>query len=224
MLVWVSILPSFYPATGGCCLRFRAKASGAGALVLVLAFTASADLVSQRKSKDGQENLRIRDKDRDHDPGAAVRHLGKNSQGKEVAESKHFRIIHGQNRKLVEKIIREAEHIRPSIHRQWFGDVSLECDGKVLIYLHDSAKLYADKTKQWNVLGHARTLMLGDQISLRSVHLPWGVPNFFEDLMPHELTHAVMAVRFQGRPPRRAHDGMALVAQTLSQQERARSP
>ncbi len=185
-------------------MRFPAKAISAGALVLVLAFTASADLVSQRKSKDGQENLRIRDKDRDHDPGAAVRHLGKNSQGKEVAESKHFRIIHGQNRKLVEKIIREAEHIRPSIHRQWFGDVSVEWDGKVLIYLHDSHKLYADKTKQWNVLGHARTLMLGDQISLRSVHLPWGVPNFFEDLMPHELTHAVASRAARRAGPTRA--------------------
>jgi hypothetical protein len=201
-------------------LRFATKLTVAFVAYLFLGLPAGAELVSGRKSNDRKDNFRISEKAPDQEPGIAVRHLGKNAQGKQVAESKHFRIIHGQNKQLVEKIIREAERIRPAIHRQWFGNVSVEWDGKVLIYLHDSHKLYADKTKQWNALGHARTMMLGDQISLRSVHLPWGVPNFFEDLMPHELTHAVMAVRFRGRTPRWANEGMAMMDETPESQDR----
>jgi hypothetical protein len=201
-------------------LRFAATATFAFSLVLAFGYQAGAELISERASNARTDNFRIPEKSTDHDPAVTVRHLGKNPQGKQVAESKNFRIIHGQSKQLVEKIIREAERIRPAIHRQWFGDVSVEWDGKVLIYLHDSHKLYADKTKQWNALGHARTLMLGNEISLRSVHLPWGVPNFFEDLMPHELTHAVMAVRLKGRTPRWANEGMAMMSETEESQER----
>ena len=201
-------------------MQLTAKITFGFIALLLFGFPAGAGLISERKSNDRKDNFRIPDRAGEHDVGIAVRHLGKNLQGKQVAESKHFRIIHGQNRQVVEKIIREAERIRPAIHRQWFGDVSVEWDGKVLIYLYDSHKLYADKTKQWNALGHARTMMLGDQISLRSMHLPWGIPNFFEDLLPHELTHAVMAVRFKGRTPRWANEGMAMMDETEESQKR----
>jgi hypothetical protein len=201
-------------------LRFTALTSVAVSLVLSLGYQAGAELICERDGTARKDHYRIPERSTDHEPAVTIHHLGKNPQGKQVAESRHFRIIHGQSKQLVEKIIREAEHIRPAIHRQWFGDVSVEWDGKVLIYLHDSHKLYADKTKQWNALGHARTLMLGNEISLRSVHLPWGVPNFFEDLMPHELTHAVMAVRLKGRTPRWANEGMAMMSETPESQER----
>ena len=201
-------------------MRFAAKATFALSVLFILGYRADAELISGRAGNARKDNKRIPEKNTDHEPAVTVRHLGKNPQGKQVAESQHFRVIHGQSKQLVEKIIREAERIRPTIHRQWFGDVSVEWDGKVLIYLHDSHKLYADKTKQWNALGHARTLMLGNEISLRSVHLPWGVPNFFEDLMPHELTHAVMAVRLKGRTPRWANEGMAMMSETEESQER----
>jgi len=201
-------------------LQFAAKATFALSLLFIFGYRADAELISGRAGNARKDHFRIPEKNTDHEPAVTVHHLGKNPQGKQVAESKNFRVIHGQSKQLVEKIIREAERIRPAIHRQWFGDVSVEWDGKVLIYLHDSHKLYADKTKQWNALGHARTLMLGNEISLRSVHLPWGVPNFFEDLMPHELTHAVMAVRLKGRTPRWANEGMAMMSETEESQER----
>jgi len=145
-----------------------------------------------------------------------VRHLGRNERGRQVAESPNFRIIHDQSKPVVERVARAAEQLRPAIHRKWFGDVSLEWDGKCVIFLHDNHKKYVDKTKQWNALGHARTLMFGDQVSSRSIHLPCGLSNLFDDLLPHELTHAVLAVRFRGRLPRWANEGIAMLSESKS--------
>jgi hypothetical protein len=145
-----------------------------------------------------------------------VRHLGKNELGRQVAESAHFRVIHDQTKPVAERVARAAERLRPALHRKWFGDVSLEWDGKCVIYLHANHKSYVTKTKQWNALGHARTLMMGDQVSSRSIHLPWGLSNFFDEILPHELTHAVLAVRFRGRLPRWANEGMAMLSESQS--------
>ena len=155
-----------------------------------------------------------RDRDEKAPKEIMVRHLGRDSLGKLVAESPHFRILHNEDPKKVEKLAREAEKVRPIIHRQWFGDVGIEWDGKCTIYLHPSRKKYIAKTGQWNALGHSRTLMVGNEVFGRSIHLPCDVPNLYEDVLPHEISHAVMAVRFRGRTPHWADEGMAMVAES----------
>ncbi len=64
-----------------------------------------------------------------------------------------------------------------------------------------------------NTLGHMRTLDWGG-VFLRSIHIPCNGPNLVIDVLPHEVSHSVMAVRFQGRTPRWADEGMAMLAET----------
>jgi hypothetical protein len=176
----------------------------------------TCSLIRERDAEHRQDLLRLltRNPQRGQYEPVAVRHLGKNRDGHLLSESAHFRILHNQNKEVVERIAAAAEGLRPAIHWKWFGNISLDWDGKCQIYLHANHKKYASKTKQWNAVGHARTLMMGDEISLRSIHLPCGLPNFFDDILPHELTHAVMAVRFRGRTPRWANEGMAMLAES----------
>jgi putative heme iron utilization protein len=51
-------------------------------------------------------------------------------------------------------------------------------------------------------------------VFLRSIHLPCKEANSVVDVLPHEVSHSVMAVRFQGRAPRWADEGMAMLAET----------
>jgi len=142
-----------------------------------------------------------------------VRHLEKMQDGYKVAETAHFRILHDQDKTLVEKVGEVAEITRANLQHKWFKDEPTEWDGKCSIYLHADRAKYADKTKMKNTLGHMRTIEWGGSL-LRSIHLPCKEPSQVIDVLPHEVSHSVMAVRFQGRTPRWADEGMAMMAET----------
>jgi hypothetical protein len=142
-----------------------------------------------------------------------VRHLSKKLDGLQVAETAHFRILHDQDKPIVEKVGASAEITRATLQRKWFGEEATDWDGKCSIYLHANREKYASKTGMKNTLGHMRTLDWGG-VFLRSIHLPCKEPNLVDDVLPHEVSHSVMAVRFQGRTPRWADEGMAMLAET----------
>jgi hypothetical protein len=142
-----------------------------------------------------------------------VRHLDKKQDGYKVAETTHFRILHDQGKPIVEKIGEAAEMTRALVQRKWFGEEATDWDGKCSIYLHANREKYSAKTGMKNTLGHMRTLDWGG-VFLRSIHLPCQEPNLVADVLPHEVSHSVMAIRFQGRTPRWADEGMAMLAET----------
>jgi hypothetical protein len=142
-----------------------------------------------------------------------VRHLDKKQDGYNVAETKHFRILHDQKKPIVEKVGEIAESSRALIQRKWFAEEGTDWDGKCSIYLHPDREKYASKTGMKNTLGHMRTLDWGG-VFLRSIHIPCKEPDSVIDVLPHEVSHSVMAVRFQGRTPRWADEGMAMLAET----------
>src|SRR5205823_5625233 len=51
-------------------------------------------------------------------------------------------------------------------------------------------------------------------VFLRSIHIPCKETSLIADVLPHEVSHSVMAIRFQGRTPRWADEGMAMLAET----------
>jgi hypothetical protein len=143
-----------------------------------------------------------------------VRHLDKKVNGLNVAETPHFRILHDLDKKIVEKVGKVAEDSRITVQKKWFGDVSSDdWDGKCSIYLHAKLKDYVGKTGQKNALGHMRTLDWAGMFS-RSIHVPALESNMAPDILPHEVCHSVMSVRFQGKTPRWADEGMALLAES----------
>jgi hypothetical protein len=142
-----------------------------------------------------------------------LRYLDEKVNGLKVAETPHFRILHDQDKDVVAKVAKIAEDARVALQKRWFGDVSIEWDGKCSIYLHGTLKDYSKKTGLKNTLGHMRTLDLGIGIR-RSIHVPCKEPRLATEILPHEVCHSVMAVRFQGQTPRWADEGMAMLAQT----------
>ena len=149
----------------------------------------------------------------DQKSSVVVRHLDKMQNGLNVAETSHFRILHEQNKPVVEKVGQVAEATRDDLQRKWFGEVGTDWDGKCTIYLHGDRKKYLDQTKMKNTLGHMRTLG-SEGFLMRSIHLPCNEPSQVIDVLPHEVSHSVMAVRFQGQTPRWADEGMAMLAET----------
>ena len=143
-----------------------------------------------------------------------VRHLDKKQGGYQVAETAHFRILHEQGKKLVNKVGEVAEETRAQLQRKWFGDDTTDWDGKCAIYLHPDRANYATKTKMKNTLGHMHTTLDWGGVALRSIHLPVSEASQVSDVLPHEVSHSVMAVRFQGQTPRWADEGMAMLAET----------
>lgn len=142
-----------------------------------------------------------------------IRHLEKKVNGFKVAETPHFRILHDLEKGLVEKVGKVAEVSRIELQKKWFGDVSTDWDGKCSIYLHGKLTDYVKKTGQKNALGHMRTLDWAG-VFLRSIHVPAQEDFMAEDVLPHEVCHSVMSVRFQGKTPRWADEGMALWAES----------
>ena len=189
-------------------------------LALTLPFSTTALFVQAAnppKMEEQKESLRqdIKPAEIPKNSAVVVRFLDKTQDGLKVAETSHFRILHDQSKPLVEKVGQVAEETRDSLQRKWFGDLGTDWDGRCSIYLHPDRDNYAKDTKMKNTLGHMSTLDLGGQI-LRSIHLPCKEPSQVIDVLPHEVSHSVMAVRFQGRTPRWADEGMAMLAETPS--------
>jgi hypothetical protein len=165
------------------------------------------------EKKDALEIEKINAPQGEKKSSVVVRHLEKKEDGYQVAETTHFRILHDQGKAIVEKVGLIAETARASLQRKWFGEEATDWDGKCSIYLHPNREKYAAKTGMKNTLGHMRTLDWGG-VFLRSIHVPVKDSNLMLDVLPHEVSHSVMAVRFQGRTPRWADEGMAMLAET----------
>jgi hypothetical protein len=143
-----------------------------------------------------------------------ITHLDKKVDNWRVAETPNFRILHDQSKELVDKVGRVAEQTRVNLQKKWFGDVTTDWDGRCSIYLHPDKKKYSAKAGLENALGHTRTFSWGKEIQGRSIHLPAKQPQMLEDVLPHEISHSVLAVRYRGKTPRWADEGMACLAET----------
>jgi hypothetical protein len=174
---------------------------------------AAANPTNREEKKDSLASKDIKPPESGQKTSVVVRHLDVKQDGLKVAETAHFRILHDQERVVVNKVGEAAELARIAAQRKWFGAEAADWDGKCSIYLHPDREKYSAKTKMKNTLGHMRTLDFGGML-YRSIHLPCKEPNLFSDVLPHEVSHSVMAIRLQGRTPRWADEGMAMLAES----------
>jgi hypothetical protein len=147
----------------------------------------------------------------------AVRHLGSNAQGWEVAETANFRIFHKQPRSLVEKTAQVAEATRTDMYRKWFGRVDDTWSPKCDLYLHATAQDYSRITLQsTGSPGHSRIETDRDtgRVVARRMDMHCDNPNTLDAVLPHETTHVVLAGQFgKQQVPRWADEGMAVLAE-----------
>ena len=152
-----------------------------------------------------------------------VKHTPRQGNGWAVAETRNFRFFHVQPREAAEKAARLAESGRLAAARKWFGEPLADwtekqrCD----VYLHDTGDAYARATGQPpQCPGHSTMPMEGDRVLGRRIDLHCDDPNMGVGVLPHEVTHVVLAGRFPGALPRWADEGMAVLSEPRDRVER----
>jgi len=155
-----------------------------------------------------------------------MRYLGRNLAGQEVVETSHFRIFHNQKNELVEGIVLIADKTRMAAAHRWFGNNGDAWESKCEIILHANALEYIRLTGS-NALPGVTTISIdksGQRVLTRRIDLCFDAANMAEDVLPHEVTHVVLAGQF-GRylPPRWADEGIAELSESSKRVSQYRS-
>jgi hypothetical protein len=151
----------------------------------------------------------------DETPVVKVSHLEEEGDWY-VAETANFRLYHQQTRGSAEELLRIAERTRADQQRKWFGAVGADWEPKCRICWYPNAEAYGEATGvPSRVNGHTQMSLEGERVISRWVHLHGSQDILLPGVLPHEVTHAVLAGRFGGqRVPRWADEGMAILAET----------
>jgi hypothetical protein len=133
----------------------------------------------------------------------------------QVLETSNFR-VHATDDQLAGQLADIAESTRIELFKTWYGQVpetnwSPKCD----IYVHDSVDEYARITRQGpSSPGHSQTGVDRGKITNRRIDLRRNGTDLVHAILPHEITHVVLADRFSARPmPRWADEGMAVLTE-----------
>lgn len=145
-----------------------------------------------------------------------VRFLKRHQDGYAVAETANFQIFHNQKRDLVERIAKMAETSRANVSRKWFGADGEDWKSKCKLYLHSNRSSYMAETSVWGAWGHALPGLMPDgQLIGHRIHVNCISPRLVADVVPHEVSHVVLAGHFgTHRVPRWADEGMAVLAES----------
>ncbi|MBV8269333.1 MAG: hypothetical protein JO252_23670 [Planctomycetaceae bacterium] len=137
-----------------------------------------------------------------------------------VRETTNFRIFH-TDAALAERVALEAESARQEQVKRWMGPSargpwSPRCD----IYLYPSAPVFHRMTGQpedspgFSTMGLNAGRVIARRINLRVDH-----PNLIKAVLPHEITHVLLADLFPDRQiPRWADEGIAVLSEPSSEQ------
>lgn len=144
-----------------------------------------------------------------------VHFLTKKFKSWSVAESANFRFYHNQPHKLVQQVADVAEHTRLVMAQKWFGEVPERWDPKCVVYMHANRAGYTLETKDGGKSEGCTLVRLdGLEVGSRRIHLHCDADDLLSEIVPHEVTHAVMGGNFGShQTPRWADEGMAILSQ-----------
>jgi hypothetical protein len=137
-----------------------------------------------------------------------------------VWDTPNFRILHTDDA-LAEQVARVAENARELQRKRWMETPEPEawsprCD----IYIYPDATLFSQATGQepsspgFSTMGMNAGRIIARRINLRADH-----ENLLPTILPHEITHVVLADLFSDQQiPRWADEGMAVLAEPASEQ------
>jgi hypothetical protein len=137
-------------------------------------------------------------------------------------ETANFQVIHVEkDRALAQSVAQAAESARDVQVRRWGATVvSGTWTPKCEVVLFPTARDFSRETLQpADSPGFSTMGMNGGRIVLRRVHLRADHPNLVKAILPHEVTHVVLADLFPHQQiPRWADEGMAVLAEPHSEQ------
>jgi hypothetical protein len=132
-----------------------------------------------------------------------------------IRETPSF-VIHHQNPELAEKVADQAERAKDALARRWTGaPATAPWNPRCEIYLYPDGKAFAALTGQseespgFSTMGMSGGKIIGRRINLRADH-----PNIVVAVLPHELTHVILADLFPKKQiPRWADEGIAVLSE-----------
>ena len=138
----------------------------------------------------------------------------------QVHETDNFRVFHADP-ELAQRVAAVAERTREEQTKRWAGAGPREpwtpkCD----VYLYPTAKIFSAMTGQpEDSPGFSTMGMDAGRINCRRVNLRADHPKITAAILPHEVTHVVLADFFpQKQIPRWADEGMAVLAEPHTEQ------
>jgi hypothetical protein len=153
----------------------------------------------------------------------AVKHLAKNTQGWQIAETANFRVYHKDSQEFAEKAAQMAEYTRSQMGRKWLGSNGEDWPQKCEIYLHATGADYSHETGQNPASpGHSRIELdeKNSRVVSRKIHLRCDNPNLLECVLPHETTHVVIAGQYGNKHvPRWVDEGVAVLTEPAEKVE-----
>jgi len=139
----------------------------------------------------------------------------------QIHETANFRIFHHDAR-LAQSAGDTAEAVRAAQAKKWGSQAAAKtwtpaCE----IYLYPDGKALAAATQQpENSPGFSTMSSNGTQVVARRVNLRADHPQLLPAILPHEVTHVVLADIFIARQiPRWADEGLAVLAEPRSEQQ-----
>ncbi len=143
------------------------------------------------------------------------------SSGWQIHETANFRIYH-RDARLAESAAQTAEAVRAAQGKQWGSQAASKrwmpaCE----IYLYPDGKALAAATQQpENSPGFSTMTSDGAQVVARRVNLRADHPQLLAAILPHEVTHVVLADIFTTKQiPRWADEGLAVMSEPRSEQQ-----
>lgn len=153
-------------------------------------------------------------------PAAAADPPGADPVSWHVYESANFRVFHVDSAAALQAS-QAAEAVRSTQAKRWGSTAtrstwSPKCD----IYLYPTPKDFARMTGQPETSPGFSTMGVnGNRIIARRVNLRADHPQLLTAILPHEVTHVVLADLFTEKQiPRWADEGMAVLAEPVSEQ------
>ncbi len=151
--------------------------------------------------------------------GDAVQHLPRTAQGWSVAQTENFRILHNQPRAFAEQVALAAEKGRALLCDRWLADAADRWTPRCDIWLYATPDEYSRATGvSAQMPGHSTTHGEGQRIIARRIDLRCDHAGLLSAVLPHEITHVVIADRFgEKRVPPWANEGMAVLSEPREQ-------
>jgi hypothetical protein len=140
----------------------------------------------------------------------------------QVLETANFRIYHCDDARLALAAGQAAETVRKAQAKRWASPAAQKpwtphCE----IYLYPSGKAFASETKQPEESpGFSTMESNGSRVVARRVNLRADHPQVVAAILPHEVTHVVLADIFTNQQiPRWADEGLAVLAEPKTEQQ-----
>jgi hypothetical protein len=143
-----------------------------------------------------------------------VRHEHERSGTWHVSSTANFQVHHDGSWKLAERVGIAAERARDSVANRWFGEEDADWAVPCRIFLHADGTGFARATGQaGSVPGYSFTETDGDRVVSRRIDLRSDHQRLLSSVLPHEVTHILLAYRFGAVLPPWANEGMAILSE-----------